>query len=205
MLDSNNKSDIKIDQKPLKMGGANFTTHKLVEVSPSRCEFKLTLGTILFCAFLIVFPLAMASSFINFSTIHIFFLETVKNNPPVAFPLLLSVIFMIVGWTTFLSFLRPVVFDKNAGFFWKGFRQPSLVYSEKKRKNTVRLEEIYGLQIIKEIVYGKSSYTSYELNLVLKNSERINVVDHGNLRKIKEDAQKLSSFLGVPVLEEVME
>jgi len=204
MLDSNNKRDLNVDRKPLKMGGANFTTHKLVEVSPSRFEFKLTLGTKLFCFFLIVFPLVSASSFVEFPTIHTFF-ETVKDNPPMAFPLLLPIIFMIVGWATFISFLKPIVFDKNAGFFWKGFHQPSLVYSENKRKNAVRIEEISGLQIIKEVVYGKSSYKSYELNLILNNSERVNVVDHSNLLKLKEDAQKLSNFLGVPVLEEVME
>ena len=40
---------------------------------------------------------------------------------------------------------------------------------------------------------------NYELNLVLKDGERINVVDHGNLKKIQDDANTLSNFLGKPV------
>jgi hypothetical protein len=37
------------------------------------------------------------------------------------------------------------------------------------------------------------------LNLILKSGGRINVVDHGNIEKLKEDAQILSSFLSKPV------
>ncbi|MDP6491172.1 MAG: hypothetical protein QGG69_05335 [Kiritimatiellia bacterium] len=45
----------------------------------------------------------------------------------------------------------------------------------------------------------KSSYYSYELNLVLQDGSRINVVDHGNKTKLREDAATLSEFLGRPV------
>jgi hypothetical protein len=51
-----------------------------------------------------------------------------------------------------------------------------------------------------EYVSGnKSSYYSYELNLVLDDGSRINVVDHGNLERLRSDAQTLSQFLGKPV------
>jgi hypothetical protein len=40
---------------------------------------------------------------------------------------------------------------------------------------------------------------SYELNLVLKDGRRINVVDHGGADKIRTDAATLADFLGVPV------
>ena len=35
--------------------------------------------------------------------------------------------------------------------------------------------------------------------LVLKGGERINVVDHGNLKRIREDANTLPNFPGKPV------
>ena len=44
-----------------------------------------------------------------------------------------------------------------------------------------------------------SPNSSYELNLVLQDGERLNVVDHGSFDVLREDAAKLGEFLGVPV------
>ena len=46
---------------------------------------------------------------------------------------------------------------------------------------------------------NKNSYYSYELNLVCINGERINIVDHGALHAIREDASILADYLSVPV------
>jgi hypothetical protein len=53
---------------------------------------------------------------------------------------------------------------------------------------------------LSEFVSGsKNSYYSYELNLVLDDGSRINVVDHGNLERLRSDANALSQFLDKPV------
>ena len=63
-----------------------------------------------------------------------------------------------------------------------------------------KLEEIYAIQLLKEYCRGdKSSYYSYELNLVLEDASRINVVDHGKLNLIRSDAEKLAAFLDIPL------
>ena len=46
---------------------------------------------------------------------------------------------------------------------------------------------------------NKNSYYSYELNLVCTNGERINIVDHGALHAIREDALILADYLSIPV------
>ena len=46
---------------------------------------------------------------------------------------------------------------------------------------------------------NKNSYYSYELNLVLEDGSRVNVVDQGNLKRLRSDAQTLSRFLDKPV------
>jgi len=52
------------------------------------------------------------------------------------------------------------------------------------------------LQLLSEYVSGdKSSYYSYELNLVLDEASRINVVDHENLEQLRGDARTLAQFL----------
>jgi hypothetical protein len=85
----------------------------------------------------------------------------------------------------------------------------------------VDLKEAYALQILEEVVYtrrsgpGNSSgpgkkgtymlagdqqkYLSYELNLILKDRSRINIVDHGDLNDIRESAQKLADRLHIEV------
>ena len=64
--------------------------------------------------------------------------------------------------------------------------------------NTViSLSQIHAIQIIPEWVSGKNSFVSYEINIVLKDFSRHNIVDHGNIKKIREDAEKISMFLGV--------
>lgn len=65
---------------------------------------------------------------------------------------------------------------------------------------THKLKKVHALQLISEYVRGdKSSYYSYELNLVLKDGERINVIDHGDRSAIQRDAQALAGFLGKPL------
>ena len=66
-------------------------------------------------------------------------------------------------------------------------------------------DHIHALQIVSEYCGGGSSsgkirsFVSYELNLVLKNGERINLCDHGNIVRLREDAARLAEFLGRPL------
>jgi hypothetical protein len=65
---------------------------------------------------------------------------------------------------------------------------------------TTALGEIHALQLISEhCTSDNSSYYSYELNLVLADGRRINVVDHGNRATLYSDADSLAAFLGVPI------
>ncbi len=62
------------------------------------------------------------------------------------------------------------------------------------------LIKIGAIQLIREYIRGnESNYYSYELNLVCLNGERINIVDHGALRKLREDALILANYLSVPI------
>ncbi len=40
---------------------------------------------------------------------------------------------------------------------------------------------------------------SYEINLVLKDGNRHNIIGHNDLKVIKEDTKKLSYFLQIPI------
>jgi hypothetical protein len=121
--------------------------------------------------------------------------------PDVLFPAIFGTIFFIVGVVLFGYGTRQIVFDKNRGYFWKGRKDPDAVWNTAELKDFAELEDIYGLQIVSEWVKSdKSSYTSYELNLVLKDGSRLNVVDYGNAKGMREDSEGLAEFLGVAVL-----
>ena len=172
---------------PLKRGGSNFRTHKLVSTQPDRMEFRITAGMLLFASiFLLVGVGSAAGVFLS------------------AEPLwglgLFGLIFLLIGGGMLYFSSKPVVFDKRKGFFWKGRKSPDDVADLGSCKDCVRLGEIHALQIVAEQLKGdSSSHFSYELNLVLKDASRVNVVDHGSKEKIREDAAALAAFLGKPL------
>ncbi|MCK9555038.1 hypothetical protein M0R36_04375 [bacterium] len=190
----------KTEWTPLKGGGANFCTHKLVEVEPFRYEFRASVGAKIFYA---LFFLIGMGVFIGFTAGFI-----IKRSFPFGvetiLPLVIGLIFAAVGATMLYFGTAPIVFDRQTGYFWKGRKDPMKFFDSEPKKWFASLEDIHAFQIISEYCRSdKSSYYSYELNIVLKDGSRINVVDHGNLKRLKEDTAKLSAFLGKPVWEAV--
>lgn len=187
-----------IDWTPLKGGGSNFHTHKMVEVDHHRMEFRPTLGARFFAGIFIVVGIAFPILFL-FAGAEGTETETAGATLGiVAFGL----VFAGVGGGMMYVMGKPRVFDKWAGMYWKGHKKPDLLYKadDKDKKNAAMLRDIYAIQLLREYVRSdKSSYYSYELNLILKNGSRINVIDHGKQSEIIEDARKLGNFLGKPV------
>ncbi|MFB3118125.1 MAG: hypothetical protein ACE1ZP_05110 [Myxococcota bacterium] len=94
----------------------------------------------------------------------------------------------------------PRVFDRSLALFWRGRSEPTLMNVGPPIASSAPLSSIHALQLLSEFVSGsKNSYYSYELNLVLNDGRRINVVDHGNLKRLRGDAKTLSQFLDKPV------
>lgn len=185
-----------VEWTPLKGGGANFCTHKLVVEYPNRVVFRASAGAMLFyLAFLLVglgvligFPInGLLKGTFEFSK------DTIITG---AF----GTVFGVIGGVMLYYGTQPIVFDKQSGYFWKGRKNPGEVYRTDAIKCWAELEEIHALQLISEYCSGdKSSYYSYELNLVMKDGSRINVIDHGKHKRIRADAETLSEFLDKPV------
>ncbi len=180
---------------PAKGGGTNFLTHLLVEVHPNRIEFRSSVMAKLFAA--IFFTAGMAISIFGGYQLY---RDGLSFTVEMILPLVVGVIFAAAGGWMYRSFTAPIVFDTRQGYFWKGRTAPHHVPNRAVIKDLAEIGEIHALQIISEYCSGKnSSYQSYELNLVLRDARRINVIDHGSPERLREDAGKLSQFLGVPV------
>jgi hypothetical protein len=155
---------------PLVPGGANFATHRLVQIDGTRAEMKKSFGSFLFGGVFLVAGLSM----------------TVIGALGVGWWLtLFGVPFWLVG--LYVLWPRALVFDSSTRQFTAGAK-------------SVPFSSIHALQIIKERVSSSDAdYWSYELNLVLTDASRINVVDHGDVALIRTHALKLSALIGCRV------
>ncbi|WP_417388344.1 hypothetical protein [Gimesia sp.] len=186
---------LQTEWSPLKAGGANFCTRKLVQVSPHRYEFKATLGAKAF--YLIFFFIGSGALF--FSTTEFISKGTVLK-PEVLIPGGVGLVFALAGGLMYYYGTTPVVFDKQHDCFWKGKIPADEMLYATANELLMPFREIYSIQLISEHISGSdNSYYSYEMNLVSREGVRTNVVDHGKLDQVREDARTLSEFLEVPV------
>ena len=106
---------------------------------------------------------------------------------------LFGLVFVTIGLVCLYKLLRPVKFDSFSRSFAKGYP----VF----RRSLVSFDDIQAIQILSEHCRGtkSNSFTSYELNLVLKNKSRVTVVDHSDVSEIRKGGEALSKMLSVPV------
>ena len=176
----------KVSIKPALHGGANFETHVL---SKTRYGFKFkpslgyALFTLLFVGVAYAFLYAGIASYLKTNNFDFVF----------SFVTVIGALFFIAGNYLLISYFSPIVFNKHSNRFYRGFNK------QHPKKSTV-LSNIVALQIIGETISGEDgSYKSFELNLVLKDATRINVVDHGKLKTIIIDAEVLSKQFNLPI------
>ena len=182
---------------PAKPGGTSFRTHKLVMTRPDRWEFRPgLLGRLVPLGAAIGGVAALAVGVAMWETFDVF----VK-----IFCLGLGAIGLGAGLVMFLQFRCPIVFDSITGYYWKGTRSPETALPADAEGKWVKLDQIHALQIVSEVItrtdqYSRThTYTSYELNLVLQDATRLNVVDHTNYAGLRPDAETLAEFLKVPL------
>ena len=164
----------RISWDPLVGGGTNFCTHRLQKTSGlmnNSIEFKPT-----FIAYLVS---------ISFAVIGLIAILSSGSSGSGALIALAPLGFGL--WS-----LRDLVKQKSS------FSSSSRVFC--KNTKSCGFDNICAIQLLREYVSGnKNSYYSYELNLVCINGERINIVDHGALHAIREDASILADYLSIPV------
>jgi hypothetical protein len=109
----------------------------------------------------------------------------------------LGAFFVWIARLTLRDLNRRRWFDKRTQLFTKdaASNEPEL---------RVPFADIVALQLLKKRVKRKKNsdlggWECLELNLVLRDRSRVNVIVDGGVRRIEKDAAKLADFLGVPV------
>lgn len=193
-----NKNSLKhkIDNTPLNAGGASFKTHVLLERSSSKFAYRPTVFAILFCLLFIVVGLGL-----SLYQFYPFFLNENFEISNINWSFLIGGFVFSIGGSFFLYYFSiPKVFDKQLGVYYKGYNSKDHRVKKQKEDKYIPLKSIVAFQIIGEYVTSSdSTYKSFELNLVLSDGTRRNVIDHGNLKSVVKDAEVLSKFLNIPI------
>lgn len=181
-----------------KRSGSSFKTHYAEVVDQSVLQFKKTVMSKLMPFLPLGIGLIMLYIFndfeFDFRLLEITGSDSYFQIGIVIFLIVLGIVMLIYGQ-------RQIVLDKQLGYCYKGWVTPSDKTEPKEGKNMTHLSNVYAVQIISKIVKTKNSrYRSYELNLVLKNGNRVYLIDHANQKSIRNDAIIVSRFLNdIPI------
>ena len=172
-----NEIAFKTSWEPLVGGGTNFCTHRLqknASLDGDIFVFKTTIQAYLF-----------AISFVALGAM--FAISSAAGKAPDQFALIGLGILAFGWWYLWSLRQKESRFDRYSNELTQG-------------KKSFDLKNAEAIQLIREYVRGsESSYYSYELNLICSDGSRINIVDHGALRKLREDAALLAEYLAIPV------
>ncbi|MDD3302814.1 MAG: hypothetical protein PHN31_04600 [Candidatus Gracilibacteria bacterium] len=193
---------------PLKLGGADGKIHSLIIDTYGNYIIKGDKWFPILFICISSLPIVVITIYIiynynnlilsNYNNLILSNLKTYIVLIPI-FLIIFNFVFIII----FYNIFRSKIFDFQNGYFYD-LRYQNKIYSlindEKYKNKIIPINQIHAIQIIKEKVKAKNgSYYSYEFNLILKDSSRINVMDHGNIVKIRSDADQIANRLGLKV------
>lgn len=163
--------------------GPKFRSHTIV-FTDEKAHLKPTWSALIFCLIYVVvglFLLGLAAA-------------VYRNNQQVDLVIFLSVVGTSIatfGMTLLQPFLKNISFNKTTGVFTN--------HSER----SLKLKNITSLQITNKMITSKHgiSYPCYELNVLTKYGRRMNILNHNDLQQMEIDAEQLSLFLDVELLD----
>ena len=97
--------------------------------------------------------------------------------------------------------------DRKLKALWKGTVDAAAVINKSSIDGYTPLNKLHAVQVIEEFVSGSgdedsgrsNSYDSYEVNLVMSDGKRVNVLDHGSKKAIDEDSKAIAALFDVPL------
>ncbi len=190
------------------------TLYTLVVVNPSRMEIRATLREQMFA---LTFALIGAATLVGLFAGWFYQGERPVEGFQFIFISGSGGLFLLVGVGMLYRGRKPIVFDKQKGFFWKGRRSPTEIFGSLAQAgrpgaylppDVARLEDVHALQLIYMRLPGPpggfgarhgSNTDRYQLNLVLRNGSRIHVGFTSDVNELRDNAHALSGFLERPV------
>lgn len=177
---------------PANLGGSNFRTRRLVSTGSLRLEYRATPSALAFYSLFIFVAVGVGLSLLGRG----------PSGRPVLVPLGIATALGVLGMAALYVGAAPIVFDKAIGSFSKLWVAP--FERQVALGVPTDLKDIHALQLIPEYVTeDETSFYSFELNVVLRDGKRLNIVDHSGLETLREEARELAAFLRKPLWDAV--
>lgn len=200
-LENNIASDIVTGNtiwKSIAITSSNFRISKLIEDDNGDIKIRSTVRSFFFDLLLIIIGLV--------SSLFVFVLAVALLD---SFLKLFSIIPVIIFFFILKSikniFPKKIAsFNRNKALFWKEGIESDYRYQDKLVNGKLPFFKIYGLQLLKvhhssktihSISKSSTSFNSYELNLILHNGQRINLMANGDKAAAILEAKKLARYL----------
>ncbi len=187
---------------PLSRWWASFKTHTLIIDDFWNIIFKVKMWfpIIFIVAFWIPLIVTTIKIFIDIVNGEILNIDSIWM---FIWEILFSLIFLIPIFLIFYFTSKSKIFDFQNWYYYDLRNQKKLfelLNNEKYKNKIIPIKEIHALQILKKrVTWKNSSYDSFELNMILRDSSRINIIDHWNLEEIRKNADELSNKLRVKI------
>jgi hypothetical protein len=114
---------------------------------------------------------------------------------------------------------RRILFDRRTGMMTmsrRPFWRPAQIVQSRPLRDIIAIQLLYGGHHCDTLDFGGEqgtpgsvhyiNYDSYQLNLVLADSEqpRYNLTTHADFKWMRETGHKLADFLGIPLLDQLL-
>jgi len=186
----------KTSWKAIGASSLRRSAHDFLEVSSTRVEFKPKLFTLLASTLFMLSTVGIGLTVVS---------KVTELEPAILYGLSAAALILIsITLNGFYRGMTPVVFDRGEGVFWKRRKQPDSDETTDS-DSACKLSDIYAIQLIRKSQSsgssGSGSNISYQINLVKKDGNRLNVTSNKSKSQQQSNAEALSNFLNVPVWE----
>ncbi len=193
----NNPLASKIDWQPLYCNGSRVQDYFLDDSDPQRIIFKCSKKKYAAAGVFIGIGLVALSL-----AIMAFFSDANQRLEMFGFAAFFGGVFLIAGTLMWRMTTVPKVFDLENSCYYQAKIKPNqlLDFATQQKTDFTSLSLIKALQIIhKESRHNGQAYASYQLNLILQDASRVNILSHSNYQAIIEGAEVLAKKLTVPL------
>ena len=182
---------LEIDWTPLPRAGKALRSHRLVQGEGFRVAFRPAAKSVV-----LYLVIGGFGARVLWEASQLWTAEAAINMEVVltAAVGVVGLVFMVVR---LIFLLTPMRFDRRAGRFRVGWK----AHNPSGNPSQGPLDSIYALQLMRKVYMGNDQEVrrSAELNLVMRDRSRLNLLDHGDFDALAEDAEALADFLRVPL------
>lgn len=180
-----------ISWNPAKSGGANFKTQKIVDSNERITIQRSVRATLFYMVFVIPGLFAILVG------VPYFFQQ--GDMIPTVFALIWGLLFG-GGGVYAIKKSKPFAIDKRKGLYFFGNEYPSAQQPNPMGFGSVK--NIHAIQLLTERIRSDSnSFNSFEMNLVFKDGQRLNIMDSGDAQEVRYAAKIIGTHLNIPIWE----